>query len=64
MYHNINEVYREMKSVASNNFGDYATKTEARQNVKLAIKQMITEFKSVLEENIQGVVKEMMEGKL
>ena len=50
-----------MKNVAKNNFGVYATKADAKKNVKLAIKQMVKDFKNILEQNSADIVNEMMQ---
>ena len=59
--YDINALCWEMKNVAKNNFGNYATKADAKKIVKLAIKQMVKDFKNILEQNSADVVNDMMQ---
>ena len=59
--YDINALCWEMKNVAKNNFGVYATKADAKKNVKLAIKQMVKDFKNILEQNSADIVNEIMQ---
>jgi len=59
--YDINALCWEMKGVAKNNFGIYTTKADTKKNVKLAIKQMVKDFKNILEQNSADIVNEIMQ---
>lgn len=61
MYYNVNDLVWEMSSLATNNYGGCNSKDKLKENLELAIADILATVEDVMRQNIEGIIEDYEE---
>ncbi|MBU0647515.1 MAG: hypothetical protein KKH25_06020 [Candidatus Omnitrophica bacterium] len=61
MYYDVKELVREMNSLSINNYGECNSRDQLKENLELAIADILSTIEDVMHQNIEGIIEDYEE---